>query len=297
MSEFAKGILFSVCAAALFTPVLAAGKFADGAFSALALVTIRYVGGFVTILMVVLVSRTSPSQLRSPNPLHHVVRASLGAAGGMSFIYAGSVIPIAYATAIGLTRGIFVILLAGLVLHEVILKRHWIACFISIAGALLTVAQSFESTALPFSGLAGVIAALMGAVFIAVEVLFVRVISQSEKALTILLYTNGFGALILTGICVFNAAVLDFWRVEALPFLTLGPIAILGQYCNIKAYRLINASVLAPVSYSIIIFSTFLGIFAFDEVPTVAGSLGGALIVLGGVVATLKVKCGSRKGS
>lgn len=293
MSNLSKGILFSLLAAALFTPIYAAGKFSAGLFPALALVTVRYLGGFLTISIIALFSRVPRSELRSPKPLDHMIRALLGAAGGMSAIYAASVIPIAYATAIGLTRGMFVIFLAGLVLKEVIEKRHWIACIISIAGALLIVAQSFQPGSVLISDFAGILSAFAGALFIALEVLFVKVISRRENALSILLYTNGFGALILTIVCLLTLDVSKYVIPELLPFFILGPLAITGQFCNIKAYRLVDASVLAPVSYSIIIFSTLLGVFAFGEVPTFMAGLGGVFIVLGGVVATMKIKRGS----
>lgn len=284
MSNISKGLLLSLLAAALFTPIYAAGKISAGQFPALLLITLRYVGGFAVVVLIVLGKRIPISELRSTNPLHHFARALLGSAGGLSAIYAGSVIPIAYATAIGLTRGIFVILLAGLILKELVERRHWIACLISIFGALVVVAQPFREDAHLVSSYTGVLAAFAGALFVAMEVIFVKVISNRENAITILLYTNAFAASLLSIISFLALDISMFLSPDILPFFLLGPVAILAQFCNIKAYRFVEASTLAPVSYSSILFSTLLGILAFGEVPTISAVFGLGLICLGGVV-------------
>ena len=157
---------------------------------------------------------------------------------------------------------------------------------ISITGALVIIAQSLQPGAVLATSYLGILSALAGAFFIAIEALFVKVISRRENAIGILLHTNGFGALILIVVCILAMDVSIFLTPEILPFFILGPLAISGQFCNIKAYRLVDASILATVSYSVIIFSTLLGLFAFGEVPTLTAALGGALIVVGGVVAT-----------
>ena len=66
----------------------------------------------------------------------------------------------------------------------------------------------------------------------------------------------------------------------------VGPIAITAQFFNVKAYRLVDASRLAPISYSWIIFATLLGWVAFNEVPTLLALFGATLIVTGGIIVT-----------
>ncbi len=69
----------------------------------------------------------------------HLMRAFCGVGGLACSIYAASVLPLADATAIGLTKGIIAIVLAGLVLKEVITGRHWVAGVLCAAGAYLVV--------------------------------------------------------------------------------------------------------------------------------------------------------------
>jgi drug/metabolite transporter (DMT)-like permease len=68
-----------------------------------------------------------------------------------------------------------------------------------------------------------------------------------------------------------------------LALLLLGPFAILGQYLTIRANELASVSVLAPLSYSSLVFAALVGWIGFAEVPA-PGVLVGAVIIAGGGV-------------
>jgi len=283
-SQTTKGILFKLLGVGLFAPIYIAGKLVDGAFPALAIVVMRYVGGFLTIWAYVLISRTPMADLKSPKPSRHLVRACLGIGGGVFVIHATTIMPVANATAIGLTEGVMIIALAGLLLKETITVRHWLAGFIAMVGAGLVVWQSIDLTATGFGSWEGIIAAFIGALFMTLEALLIKYLSSREDPLRMLLYVNGFGAIVSVTLCT----VLFGWQILTNPillmFLSLGPLAIVAQYFNIRAFTLVNASTLAPIIYSWIIFAALLGYFVFDEVPTLITLLGSLLIVAGGVV-------------
>jgi S-adenosylmethionine uptake transporter len=62
--------------------------------------------------------------------------------------------------------------------------------------------------------------------------------------------------------------------------LAIGLLAQMGQYCFLRAYRIADASVLAPVGYLSILFVTAVGYFLFDEVPEARVVLGIAIILV-----------------
>lgn len=289
MQNLHKAILFSLIGTALFTPVFASGKIADGAYPAIALMTLRYLSGFITVLAVILVSKVPLAELRSPKPLQHLMRAMLGAGGGITVIHAATVIPVAYATSIGLTEGVILVALAGIFLKETITLKHWLACVISMIGALIVVSQSLDLSHMSQASLTGVLSAFAGAIFIALETLFIKVLARREHALGVLLYVNGFGTLFLITMALLFLDIPDILDWDIVPYLVIGPLAIAAQFFNIKAYRLADASLLAPVNYSWIIFATLLGIFLFNEVPTLFALAGSALIVMGGLIITLSI--------
>ncbi len=284
-SATTRGVLAALAGTALFTPIFAAGKIADGAYPALALMAMRYTGGLLTVLLILLMTKTTLSSLKSSKPHQHLVRAVLGTGGGVFTIHAASVIPIAYATAIGLIEGLLIIALAGMILKEHITGRHWFAGFVAAGGAYLVVHQSLNGSLDTMTSLEGVVSALLGAVFIALEALLIKTLARRESALGVLLHVNAFGTLITVGLCLI---LLDWiaWMAPAyFLFILLGPMAIAAQFFNIRAYRLADAATLAPINYSWLIFATLLGIAFFNEIPTLAATMGAGLILLGGIIA------------
>jgi len=271
-------------AVAMFTPIFAAGKLADGAFPALAIMAMRYFGGFLTVCGYVLVSRTPVVDLISLKPSRHLIRACLGTGGGVCAIHAGTVMPVANAAAIGLTQGIMIIALAGLILKESITRLHWLAGMIALSGAGLVVSQSIDTSTLGVGGWEGSAAAFAGALFIAFEALMIKFISSREHAVSTLLYVNGLGSLIVLGLILIFLDREVFANPMVWGFLVLGPIAISAQFFNIQANLRANASTLAPITYSWVLFAMLMGLFLFDEIPTLIMIFGSLLIVAGGIV-------------
>jgi drug/metabolite transporter (DMT)-like permease len=281
-----KGILLSLVGTALFTPIFAAGKIADGAYPAIALMSMRYLGGFLTVTAAIIVTRTPVATLRSPRPAQHLLRAMLGTGGGVCTIHAASVIPIAYATAIGLTEGLLIVALAGLLLRERIMASHWVAGSVAAIGAYLVVLQSLRETGSASANLEGVVFAAAGAVFIALEVLMIKVLARREKALGVLLHVNGFGTLVVFALSLFVVDWSSMLSIHLLPFILLGPLAITAQLFNILAFRHADAATLGPVSYSWILFATIMGVLFFNEVPAPTAIVGATLIVAAGLIAS-----------
>ena len=284
-SQTNKAIFLKVLGVGIFAPFYVMGKLTDGAFPALVIVMMRYIGGFLTVWVWVFVSRTPFEALKSPKPSRHFIRACFGIGGGMFVIHATTLMPVANATAISLTEGIMIIVLAGLLLKETITARHWLAGLIAVIGAGFVVSQSLVVTGDDgFGSWEGIIAAFLGALFMALEALLIKYLSSREDPLRMLLYVNGFGSLIsITCVMVwFNVVV--YTNPVMLGFLCLGPLAILAQYFNIRAFMLVGAATLAPIFYSWIIFSALLGFFIFGEVPTMITLIGSGLIVAAGVV-------------
>ncbi|WP_299813498.1 DMT family transporter [uncultured Roseibium sp.] len=285
--NIALALLLAVAGMSAFTPIFAAGKLADGALPVVVLVWLRFMGGAVTILSVAAVRRVPVFFRASALWKLHVLRAFCGVGGLGCVIYAASVLPLADATAIGLTKGIIAIVLAGLILKEVISGRHWLSAGLCVLGALLIVRAADTGSHDGELALAGVAAALAGAVFMACEALIIRYIAQREDTVTILAYVNVFAAILLSGpvIWLIRSQGLDW--TDLLAFAWLGPLAIVGQSLNISAYRRAGAATLAPVYYCSLVLSAAFGFLVWGEVPTSVAVAGAGLIVAGGLVLTL----------
>lgn len=280
-------LLLALAGMAAFTPIFAAGKLSGGLLPVAVLVWLRFIGGAATIVSVAAVKRVPVFTRVSPLWKLHLMRAFCGVGGLACSIYAASVLPLADATAIGLTKGIIAIVLAGLVLKEVITGRHWVAGALCAAGAYLVVRSAEGSAGYDELALAGVMSALMGAVFMACEALIMRYIAQREDTVTILAYVNVFAAVLLSGPVLWLIVKEGVSWNDLLIFAWMGPLAIIGQSMNISAYRRAGAATLAPVYYGTVVMSAAFGFAVWGEIPTRVAVFGAVLIVAGGAILTL----------
>lgn len=278
-SNNTQAILWVLLSTALFTIIFAAAKFADGAIGTFQILLLRYVGSFVTVL--ILASRSGRmAQHWSKKPQLHFIRALFGSFAAAAITWASANMPIADATAIGMLNGILTVILGILFLKEYVGLQQWIAVSITFAGAMMVmIAQgAFQNN---FVAIPATIA-LISAVLLAAEGLLIRILSQTETAITMMLHVSFFG------ICLMSIpATLEWQSVSPeiyLSCIALGPLSVLGQYCTIRGYRIAPLSVVGPIDYSWLIFATLLGVVVFTELPGLETLVGGGLIILGGIL-------------
>ena len=281
----AKAVLWVTIGTGLFSIVFASGKLAGDVANPLQILFLRYISGFLVLMCVVLFKGGGFSPYRSNKPKSHFIRAIFGAYGGSAAIYAAAHMPIVDATAIGLLQSVIMIGLGVMILKERITAQQWIGIVVCCAGAVMVVGTKgvfdfFSPVYLVPAGMA-----LLGAVLVAVEGIMIKTLSMSEKTLTVLLYVNAFG-IILLGI----PAILT-WQstnvMDNIPFLMLGPLAITAQYFIIKGYILADVSLLGAVDYTWLIFAGIIGFLFFAEIPTLMTVLGSIIIVFGGIMLAL----------
>ncbi len=276
-----EAILWVLLSTALFTVVFAAAKFADGAIGTFQILLLRYIGACVTLCW--LVARSgSFTQYKSQVPFRHFMRAVFGCSAAAAITWASAHMPVADASAIGILYGVMTVLLGIFFLKEHVGMRHWLAVLISLAGAVLIMLSqgAFQSTLAAIPALI----ALLSAVLMASEGLLIRLLSQTESALSMMLHISVLGVMLMS-----IPAFLE-WRSVNLPIvvscLALGPLSVVAQYCTIRGYRIAPLSVVGPVDYSWLIFAMILGVVGFGEYPSVGVVAGGTLIIIGGGILT-----------
>lgn len=284
-SDNLEAILWVTAGTAVFSLIFASGKFAGDTASTLQILFLRYIGGFATLLAVVTASGGRPSQFRSARPASHFLRALVGAYGGVALIHASANMPIVDATAIGLLYVVFMIGLGVWLLGERITTQHWAGIVLCTAGAVLVMGSRGAFRTFDVGYLWPAAIALGGAVLLAVEGILIKTLSRSDKPLTVLLYVNFFGILLLAVPAVLSWRSTDF--ADNLPLLMLGPVGITAQYFIIRGYRMADVSLLGPIDYAWLIFAGLIGFAFFQEVPTMGAVIGSAVIAAGGIVLAL----------
>lgn len=188
-------------------------------------------------------------------------------------------LPVADAAAVGFSAPVIVAALAGLVLKEKVGTGDWLAILIGLLGVLLILRPSGDLLH------PGFFFALGNAVLYAVGALLVRDLCRTEDSTVIVFYC----CLVAT---LASGLLLPLsWRLPSPPDLVLlSLLGILGagaQVLSTEALRHAPAPLIAPFSYSGLIWAMLFGYLIWDDLPDRLGLLGAALIAFAGVYLSL----------
>lgn len=265
-----RGAVFVVGAAAAFAITAALVKAAgESGISSFQAILVRAVVGLIVIGPLLLRQRVAPWRTRHLKL--HLVRS---AAGGLAIIigfYAFTVIPLADATAIGFTTPLFVTVLAVMFLDEQVGWRRWSATVAGFVGVVVIVQPGGDD----FDPIALIV--LIQALCIASSVVIVKRFPARESQLSMMFFTFISSGLFSCWFAV-ESWVMPNWHQT---FLLLGVAAagIIAQAMVLRAYRLAEASFIAPLSYVRLIFAGTLGAIWFAEFPDIWVWIGSAIIV------------------
>ena len=273
LSPVAQGILLMLGAIFLFAAMDATAKALMERYAPIQVVWARY-AGMMAVVAVVLAPRLGPL-LRTRRIGLQLLRSAFLFGATYTFFTAISRMDIAAATAVMQVHPMILTLGAALILRETLGPRRIFAILAALTGALIVIrpgSEVFTPTAL---------LPLLGGVFYASYALTTRFLGRDEPIMTSFLYTAIIGTLVasLLTISVWQAPPLGDWAI----FLALGAVGALGQFMLIRALTIAEAGAVAPFSYAGVIFATFWGYMAFDEVPDAATLLGALVIVGAGV--------------
>ncbi|MGJ3259233.1 MAG: DMT family transporter [Rhodospirillales bacterium] len=210
--------------------------------------------------------------------LLHLARAACGVTSLALGAYAVTRIPLANVQAIAMTNGVFTVLFAVLFLRERAGWRELTAGAVALSGAVIVAGPG---TAGAGWAALGVLAAFAQAVTWGGEVVLLRATAARESASRILFKVNLMAAtmVFVTGVWFWESLNLEAFLL----IVAMGPVAIVGQVCNIRAFRLADATALVPVRYSGIVFAAVFGILFFGEWPD-ASAITGAVLIAGGAM-------------
>jgi drug/metabolite transporter (DMT)-like permease len=201
----------------------------------------------------------------------HFWRTFMGTCSMVLGFYALAMLPLADATALAFSQPLFSVILAAVVLHEKVRWRRWTATIVGLIGVLVMVRPGASSLQ------PGAIVALCNALSVAISVLLVRRLSNSETPLMILTMFALFSTLFLV------APAIWFWRWPS-PLgwaLAVGVAltATLGQYFWVQAFASGEMSAVAPFDYLRLPFAVFVGWMIWGEMPVIWTYVGAAIVI------------------
>jgi drug/metabolite transporter (DMT)-like permease len=269
LSGSARGVLWMLLAGLGFSLMSATVKWLGGSLHPFQIAFFRCFFGLVIVLPFAL--RHGGAALWTGRPVLHLARALVGITAMTCGFYAVTHLPLADVTAVGFTKGMFMVVLAVLFLGERVRWRRWTATAVGFVGMLIMVrpgSAGFDPVML---------VALLGASLAAVVVTLIRAMPLSERPVTLLFY---FG-LITTPVAFLPAWLVwqsPGWQELALLALASG-LGVAGQGCAIRAHRAGEASIVAPFDYARLLFATALGFALFGDLPDEWTVVGATVIV------------------
>ena len=206
----------------------------------------------------------------------HLLRGVLGIAMMASFVYALRTLPLSTAYAISFVGPLLVTAMAVPLLREHVGPRRWTAIVVGILGVLVVLRPSGEGL-LTMAGFAVLLAALG----YAVSAITVRVLARTDstQAITfwlLALMALGAGALAWPGWVPLRGEHL--WIVAG-----IGLAGAFGQWAITEAFRLGEASLIAPLEYTALVWVVLLDVVLWGVLPDGMTWLGAAIIVVSGL--------------
>ena len=206
----------------------------------------------------------------------HLLRGGLGIAMMGAFVYALRTLPLSTAYSIFFVAPLLITALSVPFLGERVGPRRWIAIAFGLVGVLVVLRPTTQGM---FT--AAGLAVLLAALGYAVSAITVRVLARTDstQAMVVwlmLLMAVGAGLLAIPQWTPIRAV--DGWLIVG-----IGIAGALGQYAITEAFRLGEASLLAPLEYTALVWGVLLDATLWGVLPDAVTWAGAAIIITSGL--------------
>ncbi|RBP68242.1 EamA domain-containing membrane protein RarD [Alkalibaculum bacchi] len=270
MSDRSKGISYMLASSLFFALMAAAVKFA-GDIPTMEKVFFRNIVGVVVSAHAII---KSGEGFKGNNTNYLSYRAILGFLGVVFYFYALGNLPLADAVVLNQINPFFVIIFAVLFLGEKIKKLQIGAIVLALVGVVFVSQPQFDYTVIP------AIAGLLSAIFAASAYTMIRYLSKTDTSNAIVFYFTGISTLLTIPFMFFGGFVMPT-LFDFIVLLTVGIFATFAQYFMTIAYSYAPAGDLSIYSYGNTVFSIFIGISIWSEIPNYLSMIGVTLILIG----------------
>ncbi len=229
----------------------------------------------ITLLLAAMPFLGGPRLLKTHRPWAHMVRAGFGVAAPLLFFTALISLPLAETTVVFFISPFVMTALSVPLFKEKVGIHRWGAILLGFGGVLY-VAQPTSELFNP-----AVLFVLGASLSYSFLMLSSRWLGSTETTFSIIFYGT-------VGTVVVAAFAMPFvWKdISLIDFFVVGLMAILslaGNVCILKAFMLGEVGVITPFEYTGLLWAVLLGLFFFQEMPTVNVWIGMSIIATSGL--------------
>lgn len=266
--------LLMLLAVLMFAMMDAGLKLLSPRYPSLQLAALRGLSSLPLVTAWVLATVPLRSLLRVHWPLH-LLRGALGVAMMVGFVYGLRTMPLSTAYAIFFVSPLLVTAMAGPLLHEKVGAGRWLAIAIGLVGVLVILRPTGAGMMT-----AGGLAVLVAAICYAAGAITVRMLAQRDSTQAMvfwfmLLLSLGAWALALPGWKPLASG--DIWIIAG-----IGLAGSLAQVALTEAFRRGEASLIAPLEYTALVWGVTLDVALWGVLPDGVTWIGAGIIVASG---------------
>jgi drug/metabolite transporter (DMT)-like permease len=259
----------------MFACMDAGMKWIAGSYSPFQVAAVRSLAALPLVLLWILLRGRAGTLLKVHWPLH-LFRGVLGVGVMAGFVYGVAHMPLSTAYAIVFVAPLMVTALAVPLLGEKVGPRRWVAIVAGLLGVLVVLRPGLAGFA-TLPGLVLVLAALC----YAVAAITVRKLAQRDSPEAMVFWFLTLLSVMAGVIAAFDWRPVQpehFWVVAA-----IGLTGALGQIALTHAFRLGEASQIAPLEYASLLWVVMLDLAIWQVLPDSITWLGAAIIVASGL--------------
>lgn len=268
------GVIIMLCAMFMFAGSDVLAKLLTEDIHPVQIIWFRQLG--LLFGMFILLGLKGPTILQTKQLSTQICRGILVIASSLLFVFALRHVALAHAIAASFVSPFFATLLGAVILNERVHPKQWIAITIGFIGALIVVRPGMGAVH-PAVMLVLVAAALFGS-----RQVIGRLLADTDKATTTIAYSA------ITSSILISIPLPLVWTWPPsdtvwIYLVAMAALAAVGEVFVIKSLEVAEASIVAPIHYTILIWGTIYGFFIFNDLPDSWTIIGSIIIISAGL--------------
>ena len=274
-SSLTSAVLLMLAAVLLFALMDAGLKLLSSQYPPLQVAALRGLSSLPLVTLWVLATVPAHSLLRVHWPLH-LLRGALGIAMMAGFVYGLRTMPLSTAYAITFVAPLLVTAMAGPLLKERVGAGRWIAIVIGLVGVWVILRPTGEGM---LTG--GGLAILIAAICYALGAVTVRMLAQRDSTQAMV-----FWFVVLLSLGAWLLALPAWKPLQPAHGWIIAGVGISGSLAQValtEAFRRGEASLIAPLEYTALVWGVLLDVALWSVLPDGVTWIGAGIIVASGL--------------
>jgi drug/metabolite transporter (DMT)-like permease len=215
----------------------------------------------------------------------HLNRGLVGVSAMACGFAALGFLPLPEVIAIGFAAPLMATALAAILLGERVRLFRWTAVLVGLAGVLVMIwprLTVLRAGAVSDAEALGAWLALLGAALVALATVHIRKLTRTETTLSIVFWFTVISTLAALTTLPFGWVMATGWPLAAL--VASGLLGGTAQIMMTESYRRADASTLAPMDYTAMVYGLAIGYVVFAEIPGPWVLVGASIVISAGIL-------------